>query len=112
MNNPAHIFHTLGLHPLVAFGMIAVDLMLFAAEGATFEGSWPVSVAVGIALTIPCILIQRHGYKDPWGLAVGKGMMVGLLTAIPTPLPSVITLTGGVFGTASMLLGEGKPSEE
>ena len=108
MNNTTHIFRTLGLHPLTAVGMIAVDGMLFAAEAGTLSALWPVSVAVAAALTIPCILVQRYGYKDPWGLAVGKGMMVGVLTAIPTPLPSVISFTGGALGTASMLLSGGK----
>jgi hypothetical protein len=112
VNKATHILHSLGLHPLTAFGMIAVDLMLFAAEGGTLGTSWLISVAVGVALSIPCILIQRHGYKDTWGLAVGKGIMVGVLTAIPTPLPSIISLAGGVIGTTSMLLGSGKSSEE
>ncbi|MBC8333782.1 MAG: hypothetical protein ISR59_12375 [Anaerolineales bacterium] len=98
---------SLGLHPLVGFGMVAVDMMLFGAEAATFELIWPISVAVGAALTIPSILIQRHSFKDSWGASIGKGMLVGVLTAIPTPLPALVPLLGGTLGTIQML-GSGK----
>lgn len=96
-----------GLHPLVGFGMFAVDMMLFGAEAATFELSWPISVAVGAALTIPSILIQRHSFKDSWGASIGKGMLIGVLTAIPTPLPALVPLLGGTLGTIQML-GSGR----
>ncbi|MBT3336977.1 MAG: hypothetical protein HN855_05750 [Anaerolineae bacterium] len=95
-----------GLHPLVGFGMFAVDMMLFGAETLTFELSWPISVAVGAALTIPSILIQRHSFKDNWGAAIGKGMLVGVLTGIPTPLPAIVPLLGGTLGTMQMLKGK------
>ena len=98
---------SLGLHPLVGFGMFAVDMMLFGAEAVTFELSWPISVAVGAALTIPSILIQRHSFKDSWGASIGKGMLIGVLTAIPTPLPALVPLLGGTLGTIQML-GSGK----
>jgi len=98
---------SLGLHPLVGFGMFAVDMMLFGAETLTFELTWPISVAVGAALTIPSILIQRHSFKDSMGASIGKGMLVGVLTAIPTPLPALVPLLGGTLGTIQML-GSGK----
>ncbi len=97
--------HSFGLHPLVGFGMFAVDLMLFGAEAVTFELTWPISVAVGAVLTIPSVLIQRHSFKDSWGASVGKGMLVGVLTAIPTPLPALVPLLGGTLGTIQMLGG-------
>lgn len=92
-----------GLHPLVGFGMFAVDMMLFGAETLTFELIWPISIAVGAALTIPSILIQRHSYGDTWGASIGKGLLVGVLTAIPTPLPALVPLLGGALGTMQML---------
>lgn len=95
----------LGLHPFVGFGMAAADSMLFAAEGGTAGVSWPISIAVAAALTIPCVLIQKYGFKEEWGLAIGKGLMIGVLTAIPTSLPSVVTVAGGVMGTAALLSG-------
>ena len=92
-----------GLHPFVGFGMFAVDLMLFGSETASLGISWPISVAVAIALTITSVLYQKHATSDKWGLAIAKGLMVGILTAIPTPLPSIFTLGGGVLGTVALL---------
>ena len=101
------ISKSFGLHPLVGFGMFAIDMMLFGAETLTFELTWPISVGVGLALTIPSILIQRHSFKDEWGAAIGKGLIVGVLTGIPTPLPALVPLLGGALGTMQML-GAGK----
>ena len=55
-------------------------------------------VRFALALTLPCILIQRYSFKDGWGAAIGKGLLVGVLTAIPLPLGSPATLAGGVIG--------------
>jgi hypothetical protein len=92
----------LGFHPLVAFAMIIVDVMLTAADLATLA---TVSIAVAVVLTIPCVLLQRYLYKDEWGAAIGKGIIVGILTAIPTPLPSIVTGVGGVMGAIGLLSG-------
>ena len=92
-----------GMHPFVGIGMFAVDWMLFSAEVGTVGISWLISVLVGAVLTIPCILIQKYGMNEVWGLAIGKGMMVGVLTAIPTALPSLITFTTGAMGAVALL---------
>ncbi|HMY17771.1 MAG TPA: hypothetical protein PKA58_15715 [Polyangium sp.] len=107
-SNRMHVLRQLGLHPLVAFAMIVVDLMLIAADLATVA---TVSVAVALILTIPCILLQRYAYKDEWGVAVGKGMIVGILTAIPTPLPSIVTGVGGVAGAIGMFADRKTPPQ-
>lgn len=103
MNNLEKLSRSFGLHPLVGFGMFAVDMMLFGGEVMTAELIWPITVGVGLALTIPSILIQRHSFGDTWGAAVGKGLLIGVLTAIPTPLPALIPLLGGALGTMQML---------
>ena len=107
MNKFLQLCHMMGLHPFVAFGMLAVDWMLFAAEGTTLGATWLVSIGAAAALTIPCVLIQKYSFKEKWGLAVGKGLMVGVLTAIPTALPSVVPFVGGVLGSAALLIGDG-----
>ena len=93
-----------GLHPLGAIGVVAVDTMLFAGTVVTAGAGWVVSVPVGIVLCFGVALLQRTGFDDTWGLAVGKGVIVGLLTAIPTPLPSVLIAGSGAAGTARLLL--------
>lgn len=90
------ILQTVGLHPLVAFGMIVVDMMLFGAD--TTGVGWFASCFVASLLVLPCILLQRYAYKDTWLIAISKGCIVGIITAIPTPLPAVLTGIGGVLG--------------
>ena len=108
-----------GLHPVAAAGAIAVDFMLFGATAATLGTGWAVSIPVGVALGIAVALIQVRGsLRDDPGLAVGKGILVGLLTAIPTPLPSVLVLGAGVAGARSWLAGRrsrgqiGRPADD
>ncbi len=97
------ISRTFGLHPMVGFGMFAVDMMLFGAETLTFELTLPLSIGIGAALTLPSILIQHYSFKDEWGAAIGKGLLIGVLTAIPTSLPSMVPLLGGALGTVKLL---------
>jgi hypothetical protein len=95
------IMRKLGIHPVVACALVAVDTILFGAD-ATGVG-WLLSCLVAAALVIPSILIQHFSYKDKWGIAISKGIIVGVITAIPTPLPAVITGVGGLMGVIGML---------
>lgn len=90
-----------GLNPIVALMMIVLDVMLFGTGG--LAASWPISIPIGIVATIICVLIQKNAMREQWGLAIGKGLFVGLLTAIPTPIPSLLTATGGAFGTVALI---------
>lgn len=94
----------IGLHPAAATGVIAIDLMLFGATAATLGAGWAVSIPVGIVLGIATALIQHRGSPgDDRLLAAGKGILVGLLTAIPTPLPSVLVLGAGAAGAGAWI---------
>jgi len=108
LENLKKLSQSFGLHPLVGFGMFAVDMMLFGTEALTFELSWPISVAIGAVLTLPSILIQKYSFRDDWGAATGKGLLVGVLTAIPTPLPAIVPLLGGALGAMQMLVRNDK----
>jgi hypothetical protein len=103
-----NVLRQLGLHPLVAFAMVVVDIMLTATDLVTVA---TVSIIIALILTIPCILLQRYAYKDEWGVAIGKGMIVGILTAIPTPLPAIVTGTGGVLGAIGLLSNRKEPAQ-
>lgn len=95
---------TFGLHPAVGFSLFTVDSMLFASELLTFEATWALTIPIGLALTIPAILLQKRLYGDSWRAATGKGLIVGLLTAIPLPLASLMTFAGGILGAGKGLL--------
>ena len=94
----------MGLHPLVGFGMFAVDWMLFFGEVATVGVSIAITIPVAVVLSIACVFIQKYSFKDEWGAAFGKSLLIGLLTAIPSPLPSIVAFVGGAVGTVKVLL--------
>lgn len=111
MNQIIEFCQMVGLHPFVGFGMVAVDVMLFGSESISLGVTWPISIAIAAILTIGCVLIQKYGMREQWGLALGKGILVGILTAIPTPIPSIFTLAGGVVGTVA-LIADGRRSSK
>lgn len=101
---------TIGLDPLVAFAVIAIDFMLFAPD-STGVG-WIVSCIVAALLVMPCILLQRFSFGDNWKVAIAKGVIVGILTAIPTPLPAIATSVVGVAGLLSQINRKQLPPSE
>lgn len=92
-----------GIHPLGALAFICVDTMLFASELAVI--GWLISIPVGMIIGISCFLLQKFAYKDDIPTSIAKALIIGLLTAIPTPLPSVITGVGGVLGMIGAIKG-------
>ncbi len=101
------LLQNFGLHPFVAFAMVIVDIMLFGTD-ITGVG-WFISVPIALFLAAPCILIQKYSYNDNWGTSVAKGFIVGIITAIPSPLPAVITGGSGMLGAVKLMLP--KPQE-
>ena len=94
---------TVGLHPLTAMGLFVVDWMLFGEEVATAGVGWLISLPVGLVLGLASVLIQKHAYKDETMAALAKGLLVGLLTAIPGPLGSFGMLPLAAFGAIKAL---------
>ena len=97
-----------GLHPLAALIMIALDIGLALPEGAEILSGVGIaflalSFLVAIVVSIPCILLQRYAYKDNWGAAVGKGLIVGIVTGVPSPFLSTLTLGSGVIGIVGLV---------
>ena len=93
----------IGIHPAAAAGVLAIDWMLFGALVGTLGAVLLVSIPVGIVLAIAVTLIQHRGSpQDDLGLAAGKGLLVGLVTANPTAIPSAATLGLGTAGAIQM----------
>ena len=94
---------TLGIHPLAAVVVVAVDSMLFGGTVITGSVGWLISIPVGTVLGVATGLVQRHGSpRDNRGFAVGKGLLVTVLTAIPTPLPALLVVGSGAAGAYNM----------
>ena len=77
MEKLKYFCQTFGLHPLTAFGLFAVDWMLFGEEVATAGVGWLISLPVGAALGLAAFLIQKHAYKDETLPAFAKALLVG-----------------------------------
>ncbi len=87
-----------GIHPAIAFLTLIVDMMLFGGEIATLGAILPVSIGAGCVLGVIAYLAQRKWYGDDRGSAAIKGLILAFLTAIPTPLPAILTLPSGIVG--------------
>jgi hypothetical protein len=87
-----------GLDPRIAFLTFVVDTMLFGGELLTAGVLIPVGVAAGIVLGFITFRAQMKWFGDERESALIKGAIVGLLTAIPTPLPAVLSIAAGLFG--------------
>ena len=92
-----------GLDPRIAFLTLIVDLMLNAGEFATMGLALPVSLLAGIVLGFIAYRGQMKWYGDDSESAMIKGVMLALLTAIPTALPSFLYGTAGLIGLAHAL---------
>jgi len=92
-----------GLDPRVAFLTVVVDAMLFGGDVATMGAGALLSLPAGLVLGVITYKAQRHWYGDDRESALIKGLVVGLLTAIPTSLPGLLTIPSGLIGLAQML---------
>jgi hypothetical protein len=89
---------TFGLDPRVAFVTLIVDVMLNAGDIASMGLLAPVSIGAGIAVGYVTYKMQMHWYGDDKESAKIKGIVLGLLTAIPTPLPALLYVPSGLIG--------------
>jgi hypothetical protein len=87
-----------GIHPSIAFLTVVVDLMLFGGEVATAGVLLPIAVGVGGVLGWITYLTQRKWYGDDKSSAMIKALTIGLLTAIPAPLPALLSIPAGLVG--------------
>jgi len=92
-----------GLEPRVVFLTTVVDTMLFGGQFITLGTSSLLSLPVGIVLGVITYKAQRHWYRDDRESAIIKGLIVGLLTAIPTSLPGFLTIPFGIVGLVHLL---------
>ena len=100
--NPPGFSQLFGLDPRIAFLTFVVDLMLFGGEVLTFGLLVPVALVAGIILGFITYRAQMKWYGDDRESALIKGIIIGLLTAIPTPLPAVVYVPSGILGLIHM----------
>lgn len=93
----------LGLHPTAAVVTILVDLMLFGGELLTMGLLVFFSLLASMVLGWIVYRIQKNNYGDDHSTALTKAVIVGLVTAIPTPVTPLIAVPGGLVGAVSLL---------
>jgi hypothetical protein len=76
---------------------------LNAEEFVTMGLLFPLSLLAGIALGFIAYRAQMKWYGDDSESAMIKAVMLALLTAIPTALPSLLYGTAGLIGLAQTL---------
>jgi hypothetical protein len=91
-----------GLDPRIAFLTFVIDLMLFGGEVLTLGLLIPIALVVGIVLGFIAYRAQMRWYGDDRESALIKGVIIGLLTAIPTPLPAILYIPSGLLGLIHM----------
>jgi zinc-ribbon domain len=87
-----------GLDPRIAILTLIVDMMLNAGDLASMGLLAPVSIAAGVALGFVVYRAQINWYGDDPESAKIKAIILGLLTAIPTPLPEILYVPAGIVG--------------
>ena len=104
-----------GLHPGIAVFTIAVNLMLFGKDGLALvfaPGTGGLDLLVALAISMAAgatvgyvtYLGQQKWYGDDDESAKIKGMITGVLTAIPTGLPGMLFGSAAIAG--SLLRGK------
>ncbi len=91
-----------GIAPLNAVVVIAVDVMAGGLEISSAMLFALVTCFIGALLVLPCTIIQVRAFRDDWLLAAAKGLCLGLLVAIPTPIPSFVVAAWGFHGAAEL----------
>lgn len=95
-----------GLDPRIAFLAFIVDFMLFSggalSVAATAGLSLPILVCLstiaGAVLGFATQKAQMKWYGDDRESALIKGLIVGLLTAIPVGIPALVWIPSGILG--------------
>jgi hypothetical protein len=87
-----------GLHPGMATGVVATDMMVNAVEALTLGMLLLLSLLAAIPLGYITYKGQRNFYGDSHDAALCKALLVGLLSAIPGPLPYLLFVPAGIVG--------------
>lgn len=77
--------------------VILVDFLLFSGEFFSGGVSLAISIPIGIVIGLCAMVWQRKKYRDSMPRAIIKGLFIGFLTSIPTPVASILTFMAGIL---------------
>jgi hypothetical protein len=87
------------LNPILALTAIVTDCMVSAIDAASIGTTAPVLWLIASAFMFTVVYMgQKKWAGDDKESAFIKALIVGFLTALPTPLPSFLTIPSGIVG--------------
>lgn len=78
------------IHPLAALSTIALDGVLGIFEILDPLMLLFISTGIGFVGFLATLFIQRYISKDEWGVAVAKGLAMGIFAGVPYPIMGTI----------------------
>ena len=89
----AFILEILNLHPVIVWGMVAIDILLFAAELFTFGLSFFLTIIISFLFGIFTIYVQMMACGDEFSIALGKGIISAIIILAPTNLLTLMFIS-------------------
>jgi hypothetical protein len=87
---------------------IVLDTMLFTGPQAALQLLPIYDIVVGGVFGVITYKLQRAWYGDDRESALIKALVMGLITAIPSPLPTYLTAPAGVIGLVNQIRKRGQ----
>lgn len=106
------LLHRFGISPVVAAVFFFADWVLFGGELISGPFLIPIAIAVGVVLAMWSAKKQQAEYGDCRKMALIKGIVLGILTAIPSPMGSFVALLAGVLPILERVIPNLTPSSE
>ena len=89
----AFILEILNLHPVIVYGIVAIDLLLFAAELFTFGLSFFLTIIISFLFGIFTIYVQMMACGDEFPIALSKGIISAIIILVPTNLLTLMFIS-------------------
>lgn len=78
------------IHPLTALSIIALDGFFTVFEILDPLMLLFISSGIGLMGFVTTLFIQRYMARDEWGIAIAKGLAMGIFAGVPYPITGTI----------------------
>ena len=95
MNNDfkrAFVVEALNVHPVIIFGIIILEVLIFASEVVSGGLSFFLCCLCAILFGNFTVYVQTNVSVDSLHLAISKGILVCLILVVPTPILTMMFL--------------------
>lgn len=95
---------TFGIDVRVAILTVMIDVMAFSGTILSLGLLYVVEIGAALGLGFITYRIQKAWYGDDHDSAIIKASIIGLITAIPTPISGLVAGPGGLLGLMHLLV--------